>query len=127
MKSAPAWGCLDLPSTVSVQPPSVAVGFDGSPSTDGNGATAVFAIIFNTAFTFGSGVFASLLKYVVTVVAGLLLQRLTTRQPTIDQVEVAVASLRAVLTAEQLAEVDARPRRLAAARGTAPRPAFGNA
>jgi uncharacterized protein YqhQ len=39
---------------------------------------------------------------------GLALQRLTTRQPTIDQVEVAVASLRAVLTTEQLAEVDAR-------------------
>ena len=34
---------------------------------------------------------------------GLLLQKLTTRQPTLDQVEVAVASLRAVLTAEQLA------------------------
>jgi len=44
---------------------------------------------------------------------GLLLQRLTTRQPTLDQVEVAVASLRAVLTAEQLAEVEARqPARL---------------
>ena len=40
---------------------------------------------------------------------GLLLQRLTTREPSIDQVEVAVASLRAVLTAEQLAEVEARP------------------
>ena len=39
---------------------------------------------------------------------GLLLQKLTTRQPTLDQVEVAVASLRAVLSAEQLAEVDAR-------------------
>ena len=39
---------------------------------------------------------------------GLLLQKLTTREPTIDQVEVAVASLRAVLTAEQLAEVEAR-------------------
>ena len=45
---------------------------------------------------------------------GLLLQRLTTRQPSLDQVEVAVASLRAVLTAEQLAEVEARtPLRLA--------------
>ena len=32
---------------------------------------------------------------------GLLLQRLTTRQPTLDQVEVAVTSLRAVLTAEK--------------------------
>ena len=39
---------------------------------------------------------------------GLLLQRLTTREPSIDQVEVAVASLRAVLTAEQLAEVESR-------------------
>ncbi len=41
---------------------------------------------------------------------GLSLQRLTTREPTLDQLEVALASLRAVLTAEQLAEVDARPR-----------------
>jgi uncharacterized protein YqhQ len=54
---------------------------------------------------------------------GLMLQRLTTRQPSLDQVEVAVASLRAVLTAEQLAEVDARPRRLAAL-GALPRPAI---
>jgi uncharacterized protein YqhQ len=51
---------------------------------------------------------------------GLALQRLTTRQPSLDQLEVGIASLRAVLTAEQLAEVDARPARLAAAR-----PAFG--
>jgi DAACS family dicarboxylate/amino acid:cation (Na+ or H+) symporter len=36
---------------------------------------AVFAIVFNTAFTFGTGVFASLLFYVVTVVAGLLIQQ----------------------------------------------------
>jgi DAACS family dicarboxylate/amino acid:cation (Na+ or H+) symporter len=36
---------------------------------------AVFAIVFNTAFTFGTGVFASLLYYVVTVVAGLLIQQ----------------------------------------------------
>jgi uncharacterized protein YqhQ len=42
---------------------------------------------------------------------GLLLQRLTTREPSLDQVEVAVASLRAVLTAEQLAEVEQRSRR----------------
>ncbi|HEX9467671.1 MAG TPA: DUF1385 domain-containing protein [Acidimicrobiia bacterium] len=42
---------------------------------------------------------------------GLLLQKLTTREPTLDQVEVAVASLRAVLTAEQLSEVDSRARR----------------
>jgi dicarboxylate/amino acid:cation (Na+ or H+) symporter, DAACS family len=36
---------------------------------------AVFAIIFNTAFTFGTAVFASLFLYVGTVVAGLLLQQ----------------------------------------------------
>ncbi|MCU1456925.1 MAG: hypothetical protein JWL73_1017 [Actinomycetia bacterium] len=41
---------------------------------------------------------------------GLALQRLTTREPTLDQLEVALTSLRAVLTAEQLAEVEARPR-----------------
>jgi uncharacterized protein YqhQ len=39
---------------------------------------------------------------------GLLLQRLTTRQPELEQLEVAISSLRAVMTAEQLAEVDAR-------------------
>jgi len=39
---------------------------------------------------------------------GLLLQKLTTREPDLDQLEVAIASLRAVMTAEQLAEVDAR-------------------
>ena len=36
---------------------------------------AVFAIIFNTAFTFGTGVFASLFLYVITVVIGLVLQQ----------------------------------------------------
>ena len=36
---------------------------------------AVFAIIFNTAFTFGTGIFASLFLYVLTVVTGLLLQQ----------------------------------------------------
>jgi DAACS family dicarboxylate/amino acid:cation (Na+ or H+) symporter len=36
---------------------------------------AVFAIVFNTAFAFGTDVFASLLFYVITVVAGLLLQQ----------------------------------------------------
>jgi len=36
---------------------------------------AVFAIIFNTAFTFGTTVFASLFFYVLTVVGGLLLQQ----------------------------------------------------
>lgn len=39
---------------------------------------------------------------------GLLLQRLTTREPDLDQLEVAITSLRAVMDAEQLAEVDAR-------------------
>ncbi len=39
---------------------------------------------------------------------GLLLQRLTTREPELDQLEVAIASLRAVMTADQLADVDAR-------------------
>ena len=43
---------------------------------------------------------------------GLWLQRLTTRQPTLDQLEVAIASLRAVMTAEQLAEVEARAGKL---------------
>ncbi|OFV92133.1 MAG: sodium:proton symporter [Acidobacteria bacterium RIFCSPLOWO2_12_FULL_65_11] len=36
---------------------------------------AVFAIIFNTAFTLGTGVFASLFLYVLTVIVGLLLQQ----------------------------------------------------
>jgi uncharacterized protein YqhQ len=40
---------------------------------------------------------------------GLALQKLTTREPSLDQLEVAIASLRAVMTAEQLAEVEARP------------------
>jgi DAACS family dicarboxylate/amino acid:cation (Na+ or H+) symporter len=35
----------------------------------------VFAIIFNTAFTFGTGVFTTLFFYVATVVAGLALQQ----------------------------------------------------
>jgi uncharacterized protein YqhQ len=39
---------------------------------------------------------------------GLALQRLTTRQPSLDQLEVAIVSLRAAMTAEQLAEVAAR-------------------
>jgi DAACS family dicarboxylate/amino acid:cation (Na+ or H+) symporter len=54
---------------------------------------AVFAIVFNTAFTFGTGIFASLLFYVATVVIGLFLQqfvvygallRLVTRRSPID-------------------------------------------
>ena len=36
---------------------------------------AVFAIVFNTAFTFGTGIVASLAYYVATVVAGLLIQQ----------------------------------------------------
>jgi uncharacterized protein YqhQ len=40
---------------------------------------------------------------------GLALQKLTTREPTLDQLEIAITSLRAVMTAEQLAEVEARP------------------
>jgi uncharacterized protein YqhQ len=39
---------------------------------------------------------------------GLGLQKLTTREPTLDQLEVAITSLRAVMTAEQLAEVESR-------------------
>ena len=33
---------------------------------------------------------------------------LTTREPDLDQLEVAITSLKAVLTAEQLAEIEAR-------------------
>ncbi len=39
---------------------------------------------------------------------GLLLQKLTTREPDLDQLDVAITSLRAVMSAEQLAEVEAR-------------------
>ncbi len=39
---------------------------------------------------------------------GLLLQKLTTREPELDQLEVAITSLRAVFTAEQRIEVDSR-------------------
>jgi uncharacterized protein YqhQ len=46
---------------------------------------------------------------------GLALQRLTTRQPSLDQLEVAIVSLKAVMTAEQLAEVEARRERPAPA------------
>jgi uncharacterized protein YqhQ len=41
---------------------------------------------------------------------GLALQRLTTRPPTDDQLEVAIASLKAVLSPAELAEVEARGR-----------------
>jgi len=44
----------------------------------------------------------------VVMKPGLALQKLTTREPDLEQLEVAIASLRAVFTAEQLAEVDAR-------------------
>jgi len=44
----------------------------------------------------------------IAMIPGLSLQRLTTREPTLDQLEVAITSVRAVLTAEQLAEVEAR-------------------
>ena len=48
-------------------------------------------------------------KWVRTLMRpGLALQKLTTRQPDLDQLEVAITSLRAVMTAEQLAEVDSR-------------------
>jgi uncharacterized protein YqhQ len=39
---------------------------------------------------------------------GLALQRLTTREPSLDQLEVAITALRAALTADELSEVDAR-------------------
>jgi uncharacterized protein YqhQ len=51
---------------------------------------------------------------------GLALQKLTTRQPSLDQLEVAIAALRAALTAGQRAEVDARVPRVAPAPGLAP-------
>jgi len=48
----------------------------------------------------------------VLIRPGLLLQRLTTREPDRDQLEVAIASLRAVLTAEQRTEVESRRARV---------------
>jgi len=39
---------------------------------------------------------------------GLALQKLTTREPDLEQLEIAIASLRAVFTAEQLTEVESR-------------------
>ena len=44
----------------------------------------------------------------IAMIPGLSLQKLTTREPTLAQLEVAIAALRAVFTAEQSAEVDAR-------------------
>ena len=51
---------------------------------------------------------------------GLALQKLTTREPSLDQLEVAIAALRAALTADQRTEVDARLPRSAPAPGLAP-------
>jgi uncharacterized protein YqhQ len=68
-------------------------------------------------------------RVLMTVLSpGLWLQRLTTREPSLDQLEVAIASLRAALTAEELAEVDARVtarpgRRIPGAAPLAPQPA----
>jgi uncharacterized protein YqhQ len=56
---------------------------------------------------------------------GLALQKLTTREPDLEQLEVAIVSLRAVMTAEQLAEVEARPKATAAAQSS--RPSFSPA
>ena len=44
----------------------------------------------------------------ILMIPGLNLQKLTTREPTLEQIEVAIAALRAVFTAEQSTEVDAR-------------------
>jgi uncharacterized protein YqhQ len=44
----------------------------------------------------------------VVMKPGLALQKLTTREPDLEQIEVAIASLREVFTADQLAEVDSR-------------------
>ena len=57
---------------------------------------------------------------------GLWLQKLTTREPDLEQLEVAITSLRAVLTAEQLAEVESRARRTTAEPAPSVTPAFGN-
>jgi uncharacterized protein YqhQ len=42
------------------------------------------------------------------MVPGLTLQKMTTREPTLEQLEVAITALRAVFTVEQTEEVDAR-------------------
>lgn len=44
----------------------------------------------------------------VAMKPGLTLQRMTTREPSLEQLEVAIASLRAVMTSAQLAEVESR-------------------
>jgi uncharacterized protein YqhQ len=51
---------------------------------------------------------------------GLALQKLTTREPSLDQIEVAIVALRAALTADQRAEVDTRLTRPAPVPGLAP-------
>jgi uncharacterized protein YqhQ len=61
----------------------------------------------------------------IAMTPGLLLQKLTTREPSLDQLEVAIVSLRAVMTAEQLSEVEARVARPIAAAHSVP--AFGTA
>jgi uncharacterized protein YqhQ len=58
---------------------------------------------------------------------GLALQKLTTREPTLDQLEVAIASLKAVLSAAELAEVEARVRVSGRNPNPNPGPAFGTA
>jgi uncharacterized protein YqhQ len=62
----------------------------------------------------------------VLMTPGLWLQRLTTREPSLEQLEIAIASLRAVLSAEELAEVEARSSATdtAAAPTVAPAPAI---
>ena len=56
---------------------------------------------------------------------GLLLQKLTTREPEIDQLEIAITSLRAVFTADQVADVEARTPVAVGVPGALP--AFGTA
>ena len=52
-------------------------------------------------------------RWVRTVMRpGLALQQLTTREPSLDQLEVAIVSLRAAMTAEQLSEVESRTARV---------------
>jgi uncharacterized protein YqhQ len=59
----------------------------------------------------------------ILMTPGLTLQRLTTRQPSLDQLEVAITSLRAVMTTEQLTEVNAR----VVPATPSPQPAYGTA
>jgi uncharacterized protein YqhQ len=57
---------------------------------------------------------------------GLWMQRLTTREPDLEQLEVAITSLRAVFTAEQLAEVESRAGRRTPRIAPAIAPALGS-